>query len=84
MITIRDSDFCIVSTSRNLRGIIDYSRTHTVKRVDIWPHASGTAQLGITWSNDSSAITDFQSFTVCKQWCASRRRFPAAVIHSKA
>ena len=84
MITIRDRDFRIVSSSRNLRGIIDYSRRHIVERVDIWPHASGTAQLGITWTNGASVITDFQSSTVCEQWCASRRRFPAAVIHSKA
>lgn len=84
MVIIRDTDGCIVSRSKNLRGILDYSRRHIVERVDIWPHVSGTAQLGVTWINGASVITDFQSFTVCRQWCTSRRRFPAAVIHSKA
>lgn len=83
MVIIRDTDGYIVSRSKNLRGIREYLRRHAVERVDIWPHDSGTAQIGVTWANGASVITDFQSFAVCKQWCASRRRFPAAVIHIK-
>jgi hypothetical protein len=82
-VVIRDRDFKPVNVSRNLRGIISSSGRNAVERVDVWPSKSGDgAQLGVTWTNGSSVITDFASFKVCKAWCAARRSFPAATIHA--
>lgn len=81
-VVIRDADFKIVSRSRNLRGILDYSRKHLVERVDIWQGAAGGAQLGIVWLSGASVITDFACFEVCKSWCAARRNFPEPCIHT--
>jgi hypothetical protein len=85
-VTIRDRDMRIVSTSRNLRGILGFSRTHVVERIDIWPGAAGGAQLGITWMDGASCITDFASFTLCKDWVSRRRVFFGAqvVVHATA
>ena len=80
-VVIRDAEFYVVSTTKNLRGIIEYSRRHRVERVDIWPGKDGGAQLGITWSDDASTITDFVDSTVCREWCAKRRNFPPAKEH---
>lgn len=81
-VVIRDIDFQVASRSRNLRGILEYSRRHPVERVDIWEARGGAAQLGIAWSNGSTCVTDFASFEVCKRWCAARRNFPPARIHA--
>lgn len=80
-IIIRDASFRIVSRSRNLRGILSRNRQHAVDRVDVWEGKTGGAQLGVTWADGSSCITDFASFTVCVQWCAARRAFPAATVN---
>ena len=82
-VVIRDVDFKPVRASRNLRGIMEYTRKHAVQRVDIWPGKDGGAQLGIAWLDGASCITDFASAHVCKQWCAARRAFPAATIHGE-
>jgi hypothetical protein len=83
-VLIRDADFRVVRTSRNLRGIIGYSRTHAVERVDIYPSSHDcSAQLGIAWADGATCITDFASFEICKNWCAARRAFPKATIHTR-
>lgn len=79
-VVIRDASLRIVSRSRNLQGILSRNRIHAVDRVDVWEGEAGDAQLGVTWADGSSCITDFTSFTVCVQWCASRRAFPAANV----
>lgn len=82
MVKIYDKDLRTVSTSRNLRGILEYTRKNTVERVDIWPNKSG-AQFGITWSNGSSCISEFADATVCAQFFRHRiARFPVIKIHS--
>jgi hypothetical protein len=82
MITIRDIDFNVVNTSRNLRGILEYTRAHGVERVDIWPGKDKGAQFGITWNNGASTMSDFASATVCQQFFAKRARFaPWVILH---
>jgi hypothetical protein len=82
-VIIRDADFKPVRTSRNLRGILIHSNLHAVDRVDIWPKRD-SAQLGVTWVDGSSCITDFADPRVCKDWVASRRAFKGVrvVIHA--
>jgi len=82
MITIYDANMRAVARSRNLRGILTYSRKCTVQRVDIWPAKNGAAQCGIEWVDGATTITDFASFDVCQQWFMSRPKFSWAVrIH---
>jgi hypothetical protein len=85
MVTIRDNSFNIVQRSKNLRGILERTRRIAVDRVDVWPDKAGdTAQLGVTWVDGSSCVTDFASFKLCKQWCRARRAFPHAKVHEHA
>ena len=81
MITIYDASLRAVNRSQNLRGILDYTRTHTVDRLDLWPK-NDKCQVGITWANGSSTCFDFASFTVCKRFFESRKQFGAPVIHN--
>lgn len=84
MIKIHDINMRTVSTSRNLRGILEYTRKNTVERVDIWPNSNG-AQVGIAWHNGSTCITDFADATVCAQFFRHRiARFPNVIIHEVA
>lgn len=77
-VVIRDAAFNVVSKTKNLRGILDYSRTHRVDRIDFWEEGvKGTGQLGITWVNGSSTITDFADAGVMRRWVRGRRVFAA-------
>ena len=79
MVKIYDKDLRTISTSRNLRGILEYTRKNTIDRVDIWPTESG-AQFGITWLNGSFCISDFADAMVCKAFFAKRKTFNHNII----
>lgn len=64
MIIIRDKAGRAVSRSKNLRGILDYSRKNEVERVDLYPGP----QLGIAWKNGASMLADFADATVMRAW----------------
>jgi hypothetical protein len=75
-VVIRGADFRVASRSRNLRGILTYSREHVVTRVDLFgPHSSGTGTLGLAWADGATCITDFADYTVMREWVAKRRIF---------
>lgn len=82
MAVIRDRDFRIVSTSRNLRNV--YRHPAVIERIDIWPGKSGTAQVGFAWHDGATCITDYASAEVAREFltrmCA-RRKVPAPIIH---
>lgn len=82
-IVIRDSSMRPVSTSKNLRGLLDYTRRNRVNRVDIWPDKVPRtgALVGIEWTNGATTTFTFESLVVCQQWFAARKRFPAATVH---
>lgn len=82
-IVIRDADFRVAHRSRNLRGILDYSRNHVVTRIDCYgPHANGTGTLGIAWADGATCITDFADYAVMVQWVKARRRMSGHLIAS--
>ena len=83
MIKICDKDLRCVSNSKNLLGIIEYTRAHAVERVDIWPRKDGEALVGIAWENGSTTTVDFASFVVAKEFFKSRRRFGHPIIHNQ-
>ena len=68
MITIRDSEFNIVSQSKNLRGILRYKCR--VERVDVWHR-----QVGITWTDGASTITDFGDHGIMLDWIKRSKIF---------
>lgn len=73
-VIIRNAEFRIVAQSRNLRGIIDYSRSHAIERIDLYKGP----QLGISWVDGASCITDFADVTVMHKWI---ERFKGVPIH---
>jgi hypothetical protein len=78
VITIRNADFRIVATSRNLRGLLTYARTVApVSRVDLYenkPGATWGSQFGITFADGSSSISDFAQFSILCEWVETRRK----------
>ena len=79
MILIRNKDFEVVSRSRNLRGILSYSRHTAVERIDLYKAPDGCGQFGITWCDGASCITDFASYNVMADF-AKKRTFKAAPV----
>lgn len=76
-IVIRSSDFRVVSTSRNLRGLLTYARRSPVTRVDLYenkPGAAWGAQFGIVFADGSTSISDFASYSILCAWVETRRK----------
>jgi hypothetical protein len=71
-----------VSTSQNLRGILDYARTRNtnVRLVRIEQIADGKGMLQVTWADGARAITDFADYNVLADWCKGRRSWPMAQV----
>ena len=81
-IIIRDRNFKIVSRSRNLRGIMEYSRRKsTAYRIDLYRGKNGWSggQFGIAWHDGSTAICDFADFSIMESF-AKKRTFKGAEI----
>jgi hypothetical protein len=81
-VIIRDANFKVVSVSKNLRGIITRLGRIEPARFDIWPNArDGGAQLGVTWVDGSSVITDFADAGICRRWVEKRTRGAPVTVH---
>lgn len=63
----------IVASSQNLRAIIRYSSKHPIDRVAIHETKDSGAKIAIYWTNGAACLTDFVSFSVCKEWCKRSR-----------
>lgn len=77
MVTIRDTDFRVVATSRNLRGLLTYARKSPVTRVDLYenrPGATWGAQFGVTFADGASSISDFAQFSILVNWVETRKK----------
>ena len=68
-----------VSTSRNLRGILVYCRTHRVESV----HIGLPATLYVTWANGAHVVTDFADHSVLMDWVRARKHFAQACMLSE-
>lgn len=72
-VRIVDKDLNVVRRSRNLRAILEHARNRLVERIDLYRNSTGHGgQLGITWQDGSSVITDFACFTVMQDWVKAR------------
>lgn len=77
MIIIRDQEGTVVSRSKNLRGIRDYSRHNEVERIDLYPGP----QMGVAWRNGSTSIMDWADPAVMQQWAKRFSHHVNAPIH---
>jgi len=75
---IRDAGLRVVKKSQNLRGILDYSRAHTVERVDLY---GSSRLLGVTWTNGASTVVRFADAKVMRRWVEARKCFKGATIN---
>lgn len=72
---IRDADFRIVKRSHNLRGILEYSRSHAVERVDLY---SSARLFGVAWMDGATTLVQFADANVMRQWAETRKCFKGA------
>lgn len=79
MITVYTSAGIPVSTSKNLRGIIDRNRRDPAVKVTVSPRNSGRAELFVRWSNGDWACSFFESYDIAVAF-AQNKRFAGAKI----
>ena len=75
---IHDAGLRVVKKSQNLRGILDYSRAHTVEGVDLYESAR---LLGVTWTNGASTVVRFADAKVMRRWAEARKCFQGATFN---
>lgn len=80
MVIIYDSNMKPVSHSRNLRGILDYSRKHAVAKVRLTQYKIVGGMLHIEWMNGATVCTIFASWTVLKSWVRGRKNLRGALL----
>ena len=80
-IKIYDKMGVCISWSKNLRGILTYSRENETERIDLYkpdPTRSG-GQFGIAWANGSTSICDFADYSIMEKF-ANKKTFKPAII----
>jgi len=68
----------VVKRSANLRGVLDYARTHGVHAVYVDPNNRSKPESDGAWvvfifDNGAHCTTEWASFTVACQWIMARR-----------
>ena len=83
-VQIYDVNGKVIQKSRNLRGILDYSRKNVPDLIVVnkVSGTSGEANVDFHWSNGSYAAVSFASFDVAKSW-VKRRALSGARIQIK-
>ena len=71
MIEIKDSSGRVVSTSKNLRGIIARTGKLGAPRATVEPKATG-ATLRVHWHDGSHAVAEFADESICRKFCTKR------------
>lgn len=71
-----------VATSRNLRGILDYARLHSVVRVYVHQCDDPAKVLVLfVFDNDARSMTTWADFNVACDWIMSRRSWGLSLNH---
>lgn len=86
---IRDRNGNPIHYSRNLRGILTYSRNRLITVVEVfqtnqntsagYPHSNG--RLRVVFDNGANYTTDFASFNVLCVWVSNRRNWYGAPLN---
>lgn len=68
-----------IRRSRNLRGLLDHARREVPETARLEPSASDSWAwiLTVNFANGDSAVSIWQDWTVCADWLAGRRAWPA-------
>jgi hypothetical protein len=69
----------IIRTSKNLRGILDYARLSSPKRIELTPQATG-GRLRVIFFDGASTSATFNSFDVMVDWVKNRRSWPQNAV----
>lgn len=80
-ITIYLQSGAVAATSKNLRGIVTYSRKHPVETVALGHAPDGAGVLHITWANGAHATADFASFMVMCECVAKRPHMVRSLVY---
>lgn len=64
----------VVSTSRNLRGIMTYSGKVAPKQITLTQDGV-RGWLSVTWVDGATVQTEFASYHIMVDWVRNRRRF---------
>ena len=70
---IQAADSRTVSSTRNLRGLLDYARKSPVVRVAVRETLGGGGELTVTYENGASGHSHFASYIVACHWVLARR-----------
>lgn len=80
MVIIYDSKGKPVSRSKNLRGILEYSRKHSVAKIRLVRHTEGGGgTLLLRWRNGSLVSAPFADWSVLNSWVHARKHLREAV-----
>ena len=76
MVTIHDSDNKAIRKSRNLRGLLDYAREHSICRLSIYERNEETetsAYIYVGFTNGAWCCVNFADYRVLRMWVSARR-----------
>ena len=73
MEVIRDKDGNIIRRSKNLRGVLEYARTHIISKIGADRIGKEEGKLMVLFHDGASYETNFASFGALKQWIRARR-----------
>ena len=70
----------IVRKSKNLRGILDYSRSCSVVRVELTKLPDDAGSMLVIFHNGATSRANFASFSIMQRWVDSRRSWNCEIV----
>lgn len=62
-----------IRTSRNLRGILDYSRISKPSRIELTPQGIANGRLRVIYEDGATTSAHFVSYHIMVDWVRNRR-----------
>lgn len=63
----------VAATSRNLRGILDYARHHSVVKATVRRKRGGEGEVTFAFYDGAHSTVRFASYSLLLRWIANRR-----------
>ena len=70
----------IIRKSRNLRGIVDYSRISKPARIELTPQGKCNGRLRVIYKDGATTSAHFASYHIAVDWVRNRRTWRGANI----
>ena len=74
----------IISSSKNLRGVLTYARKHGVTSLGFCMTSDYGADIAFSFGNGARCQVHFQSFNVCQRWVRARKSWGLKLADGKA